>query len=69
MRWRTEDPREVYFDLKGVVHILIASPHGSASVYLDAWTIVGLFYTVSADDPWPDGWRWIPYPDEPKEKT
>jgi hypothetical protein len=76
--WRTADPREVYAD--GGPRIVVYSPsmgvttadvwtsYESWSVHSDAgahhqhpssWHI-----SVCADDPWPDGWWWMPLPRE-----
>jgi len=71
-RWRTGDPREI-FGKQG--HIIILCVVDSRMqlveglVFEEGWYVDNSAKFVSADDAWPDGWRWVPWPEEPVKES
>ena len=65
--WRATDPRE-HYNKRG--NIVICTHDGALRGYVETkygWDIdtthrFDRYSSISADDPWPEGWLWTPAP-------
>lgn len=66
-RWRICDPREIYGKQGRIIILCVVDSRTQlveGGVYTDGWYVASPAKLVSADDAWPDGWRWVPWPGE-----